>query len=478
MSTTLIDLDPRELAAHPSNIRTDLGDLEELRDSLTGGDGIGLLQPIIVTPAEGGYRILAGHRRTAAAIEAGLDTVTCLVRDDLAELAPEQIAAMLAENLHRKELTPSEEATGYAQLAAFDGWTPQRIARATGVKPARVEQSLTLHALPEAAHAAADRGDLDLDDAAALRAFDGDEKTLARILAKGSTWGIRHAIGDETRKRQSKAAMAAVQRELADTGVKVIKRPKDYPWASREAAAATLLGEHGNPLNPDEVKTKPGFAAIIETPHGGGEPVVTVVCVDPEAWGYQRTRHTSYVDSGEAARRGVEEQAEQTWRADLDAARQVRHEFIAHTLGSAKTIKTLRLDVLRDLLSEPHLLALNHGDPPPLYATLAGADPDGIGLAAAGESRLTRMLTARWVMGHERNLDDCATDRRWRAQPALGLAWLDRLTQAGYELAPAEATLRERLHAQLSDADEQDTWDGEVEELPDWPADETDAPAG
>jgi ParB family chromosome partitioning protein len=55
---------------------------------------------------------------------------------------------MLAENLHRADLTPVEEADGYAQLAAFD-WTPERIAKRTGRKVERVRHGLAAAALPE-----------------------------------------------------------------------------------------------------------------------------------------------------------------------------------------------------------------------------------------------------------------------------------------------------------------------------------------
>ena len=42
----------------------------------------GVLQPILVTPEEGGrYRIVAGERRWRASRAAGLDAVPCLVRD-------------------------------------------------------------------------------------------------------------------------------------------------------------------------------------------------------------------------------------------------------------------------------------------------------------------------------------------------------------------------------------------------------------
>lgn len=113
-------LDPRELIPNPRNPRTDLGDLDELTASIRQG---GVLEPLIVAPSQvGGHMVLLGHRRREAAIAAELAAVPCIVRADYTTKDAEQLADILAENLHRADLTPVEEADGYAQLAAFD-WT-------------------------------------------------------------------------------------------------------------------------------------------------------------------------------------------------------------------------------------------------------------------------------------------------------------------------------------------------------------------
>ncbi|MCI0690176.1 MAG: ParB/RepB/Spo0J family partition protein, partial [Sporichthyaceae bacterium] len=450
--STLLDLDPRTLAAHPSNIRTDLGDLEELSGSLAAAGGIGLIQPVVVAPVDGGYLIVAGHRRAMAAVQAGLQTVPCVVREDLAGLAPEQIAAMLADTTH-KPLTASEESSGYAQLAAFDGWTPQRIAKATGRRTEHVQRALILHRLPAQARAAADRGALTLDDAERLDQFSDDQKALDRILTKSGAWGIRHAIDEEIRKRDAKARQQATRAELTEAGVKIIKRPKEFRWGSREAAATDLVDQAGNRLVDDEVRTKPGFAAVVETSYSG-DPLVTIVCEDPEAWGYRRLRGTNYVPPAEAARREEEKQANQVWRAEMNDARHIRHAFLAETFGTAKSAKTARLDALRDILAEPNLLTEPDDTHADLYRHVVGADPDTIDIAAAGEARLSRLLIARWVIAHEQNLADCEPDHHWRAKPELACAWLDRLVAAGYELSQAEGTLCARLTPTDDDTEE------------------------
>jgi ParB/RepB/Spo0J family partition protein len=60
-------------------------------------------------PADGIIHVIVmGHRRAAACAEAGLAEVPVVVRDDLAGNGA--LAAMIAENMHREDLTPLAEA--------------------------------------------------------------------------------------------------------------------------------------------------------------------------------------------------------------------------------------------------------------------------------------------------------------------------------------------------------------------------------
>jgi ParB family chromosome partitioning protein len=101
----LVHLDPRDLAAHPANVRTSLDDIDSLAASIRQ---VGVLEPLVVVPLdEGGHRILAGHRRAAAAIQADLALVPCIERADLAD--SDQHIAMLVENIRRQNLPTSKK---------------------------------------------------------------------------------------------------------------------------------------------------------------------------------------------------------------------------------------------------------------------------------------------------------------------------------------------------------------------------------
>jgi len=81
---------------HPNNPRKNVGDVSELADSIKQS---GLLQNLTVVPHPDKplhYRALIGHRRLAAAKQAGLGFVPCVVIENLS--LAEQVAIMVAEN--------------------------------------------------------------------------------------------------------------------------------------------------------------------------------------------------------------------------------------------------------------------------------------------------------------------------------------------------------------------------------------------
>ncbi|MBI4577101.1 MAG: ParB/RepB/Spo0J family partition protein, partial [Planctomycetes bacterium] len=95
-----MELPVEALRANPLQPRAtfDAARLEELAASIRAE---GVLQPVLVRPAEGGYEIVAGERRWRAAQRAGLLRVPVVVRDvpddKLLELA-------LIENIQREDL--------------------------------------------------------------------------------------------------------------------------------------------------------------------------------------------------------------------------------------------------------------------------------------------------------------------------------------------------------------------------------------
>jgi ParB family chromosome partitioning protein len=120
-------------------------DEEGLHELAASISHIGVLQPILVRPVDGGYELIAGERRWRAAGIAELATIPAIVRttDDMSSM--EQA---LVENLHRADLTPLEEAAAYHQLIDDFGFTHEQVADRVGKSRSAISNALRLMGLP------------------------------------------------------------------------------------------------------------------------------------------------------------------------------------------------------------------------------------------------------------------------------------------------------------------------------------------
>lgn len=144
-----------QIEANPDQPRSILGDLTGLTQSIADK---GVLEPILVRRRDDGrFTIISGERRFRAAMEAGLADVPCIEMDvDDAGL----IEVALIENLQRKDLTPFEEADGYALLRDRHSYTHEEIARAVGKSRVTVTETLTLINLPPSVREECRRADI------------------------------------------------------------------------------------------------------------------------------------------------------------------------------------------------------------------------------------------------------------------------------------------------------------------------------
>lgn len=106
----VVNLSPAEISDfpnHPFKVRMDAA-MKEMAESVKQ---YGVLVPTLVRPKpEGGYEMVAGHRRKKAADLAGLTEIPCIVRqltDDEATII------MVDSNLQREQILPSEKAFAY-----------------------------------------------------------------------------------------------------------------------------------------------------------------------------------------------------------------------------------------------------------------------------------------------------------------------------------------------------------------------------
>lgn len=194
----------------------DLESLQQLADSIAEH---GLLQPVAVREALGGYyEIIAGERRWRAAKMAGLSEipVTILTADDrkASELA-------IIENVQREDLNPMEEAQAYKKLQEEYGLTQDRVASAVGKSRSAVANTLRLLDLPEEAGALVATGKLSEGHAKVLLGTTYEEdliKAAKEVAEKGLS--VRET---EALVKRLNAASAAEEAEetLKDFPVKV-----------------------------------------------------------------------------------------------------------------------------------------------------------------------------------------------------------------------------------------------------------------
>lgn len=167
-------LNPREVFAE-----------KPMRELMNSIEQMGVLEPLLVRPARGGFEIVCGERRYTALKRLGRQTAPCIVR----ELDDEQtIIAMLQENIQRVQFNPIEEARGYEQLTDL-GYTQQQIAEAVGQSQTTVCQRLKLLNLNEQLQDKVLRGDLPVRKARLLADIpDQEVQLLIEEVASTKRW--------------------------------------------------------------------------------------------------------------------------------------------------------------------------------------------------------------------------------------------------------------------------------------------------
>jgi ParB family chromosome partitioning protein len=140
--------------------------LEELVSSIKQA---GLLQPVVVRRANGGYELIAGERRLRACQQLGWERIPAVQRE-----ADDRTLLTLAliENLQRDDLSPVDEARGYERLIAEFKLAQQDVADAVGRDRSTVANALRLLKLPEVVLQMVHEGQLSVGHARALLALE------------------------------------------------------------------------------------------------------------------------------------------------------------------------------------------------------------------------------------------------------------------------------------------------------------------
>jgi ParB/RepB/Spo0J family partition protein len=451
----------------PDNPRLELTDLQDLQHSIRQH---GVLEPLVVGApiSHAGeldadtYPLIFGHRRLAAARLAGVKTVPAVVRADLN--ADKATVQRLVENLQRVDLTPLEEARGYAALRNRHKMKQVDIAQAVGRNQGHISKRLALLSLPEAIAVRAgrpiDKGGIPLDvaiDASKLPGAAQVDLVDASHADDDDAWigadrfamAIRSTAHNAERDAHRKAALGKLRKAkvtVLNADGDTITAPPSYDDVNGPAPVWRIVDDADDvaahakmPCNAAVITDHPTHNVGLDD---GDLRYVQLVCTDPasHATGAPATTTTK--------RRQTKAEKELADReAALDSAAIARGDFVRDLLASGKLpagptqaflqrsmlVSTIDPDGLGNY--DPAACAAMVGTPadqPPGVATLA---------AFAGGDRLLRYLVAaaavnaegstRSVLSHAAGVRGMAP---WQGEQISARLYLGWLVDCGYQL--------------------------------------------
>lgn len=195
------------ISPNPRNPRRRFAEAE-LADLASSIKEHGIVQPIVVRPAQGGrYEIIAGERRWRAAQQAGLAQVPVIMRD-----VDDRVALEIAiiENVQRSDLNPVEEASGYQSLIDEHHYTQADLAQVIGKSRSHVANTLRLLKLPTDVRQMLTDGALSAGHARTLVTAENPMALAQRIVSEGLSVRQAEALA------QAPETKAAPERKMRD----------------------------------------------------------------------------------------------------------------------------------------------------------------------------------------------------------------------------------------------------------------------
>lgn len=202
--------------------RTQLGNIEELAASIREK---GVLEPILVRQiAPNRYQIISGERRYRAATLAGLDEIPAI---ELDVDDKEQLEIALIENIQRKDLTPFEEAEGFALLQQKFGYTHEKISQVIGKSRTTITETLLINDIPDRIRAMCREAGISNKSVLVQVARASSEEAMEKLVR---SFGAGELSREDLRKQ------TATKPEPKKAG-----RPKNYVFALKDKALPFTL---------------------------------------------------------------------------------------------------------------------------------------------------------------------------------------------------------------------------------------------
>ena len=255
MNEELTMLPVADIYPHPDNPRKDVGDVTELADSVKKR---GILQNLTVMPghwtngewSDEGYTTLIGHRRTAAAKQAGIESAPCRIVTGLTK--NEQVSMMLEENMQRNDLTIYEQAESF-QLMLDLGDTVESLSGKTGFAKSTIYHRLNLAKLDHDVIKEKENDEsfqMSLKDMYELEKID-DVKERNRILSKAtSSSDLKYEVERTVKELERKRIKEEILSKIKELGIQ--ESTKNIQWDGEFETLQTI-----NLWNPEEARFEP-----------------------------------------------------------------------------------------------------------------------------------------------------------------------------------------------------------------------------
>ena len=192
--------------------------LQELTDSIKKH---GVISPILVRELGlNKFEVIAGERRMRASLQAGLETIPCLVEQKEDQDALE---SALIENLQREDLNAVEEARGYDRLKREFGLTQDEVATSTGKARSSIANSIRILSLPQNVLDMLSVGKIEKGHAKLLASMEPNEAEKAaenivknKLTVKDLSESTKNKKQQKTIKKQKQTDVILIEQEMSE----------------------------------------------------------------------------------------------------------------------------------------------------------------------------------------------------------------------------------------------------------------------